>query len=132
MNNDRNDRTEKLIREKIKDLQSAPPWRQNCKNPEHSKLFPANPLCGDCFADQIHAAYKEAGWKSPEELASFLASIAEETLVKARVGYVKLAKDQTLPETDTIEGWRIDGFKKGYQDCQRIMCSNGWRKVEEK
>ncbi len=55
------------------------------------------PALREKIYDQILALIKEAGYKSPEELASFLSSIAEDTIKKAREGYVKMAADNVPP-----------------------------------
>ena len=90
------------------------------------------------FADQILALtdvhYKEKfkGYKSPEEVSLFLSSITEETLKKARIGYVQLDEDQTpltiypsQKETDYNQGF-TDGERKMAHD----MREEKWRKVK--
>jgi len=78
---------------------------------------------------------KEAGYKSLEEIASFLVSIAEDTLKKARVGYVKLADDQSLPVNPyhPLPGSKDfdERFAReiGYGESQQDMLEQGWKKV---
>ena len=86
-------------------------------------------------ADQILAFIKEAGYKSPEEITSFLSSIAEDTLKKARAGYVKLADDQSLPPVPekhkNYPGYMSpcnDAWQDGYKWLRKQLVS--WRKVE--
>lgn len=62
---------EQELREKIKDLEHKPPRKGDCLNRPYEKdglhydPFVANPICSDCFADQILALVKEAGWVKP-------------------------------------------------------------------
>ena len=90
----------------------------------------------DICADQILSLIREAGYKSPKEFASFLASIAEETLKKAREGYVKLANDQSLPVNPYVvlnfsgEGLAEFAGNCGYTEGQEDMLKANFRKVE--
>ncbi len=76
---------------------------------------------------------KEAGYKSPEECKNcadgFISTCENDDLRAAWAkanGYVKLAKDQSLP-------YRMytDGSPKAYKQSQQDMLKAGWRKVEE-
>jgi hypothetical protein len=62
-------------------------------------------------ASQILALIKEVGWKSPEEIAEIIKKSAyalsdkhTREVAEARVGYVKLAADQSLPELPIPDG----------------------------
>ena len=79
----------------------------------------------DGVIEDLSVSLKKAGWKSPEEIASFLASIAEDTIKKARLGYVKLADDQTLPESRPSIVSSFGSYHAGQQD----MLKQGWRRV---
>ena len=94
---------------------------------------------------KILSLFKEAGYKSPEEVKDLLdkkdiyfEEFRKETnkefqtlLTKAREGYVKLATDQTLPEIpefayDKLEERRL--LKRGAINYSKLLA--GWRKVE--
>ena len=83
-------------------------------------------------ADQILAFIKEAGYKSPEEITSFLSSIAEDTLKKARAGYIQLADDKEMPYFTHHTTEEIERLTKGevYGLAQVDMLKQGWRKVK--
>ena len=48
------------------------------------------------LTDEILAKLKDMGWKAPEEVTMFLSLIAEDTLKKARVGYVKWDREKVV------------------------------------
>ena len=103
------------------------------------------------MADEVLALIKEAGYKSPEEVAFFTADVA-----KAE-GYVKLAEDQNLPQCpyDSLifpttvkeagefltqkgltdrEKTAVSGAiaRLGWENCQKAMVDEDcWRKVEQ-
>ncbi len=81
---------------------------------------------GKADAEEVVEWVKEAGYKSPEEIVKFLASIAEDTLKKAREGYVKLAENQNLPRNPNLG---IPAFFKEYKEAQEDLIKAGWRKV---
>ncbi len=63
----------------------------------------------DCVWDMIRAVakaqiakLKDMGWKAPEEVTMFLSLIAEDTLKKARVGYVEWDREKVAIELKAI------------------------------
>ena len=56
------------LREQIKELEQVPPRKANCpyhpyeREGLHYDPFVANPICSDCFADQILSLIKQVGY----------------------------------------------------------------------
>lgn len=50
-------------------------------------------------ASKIFDFFKEAGWKSPEEIEAISAISFRDGVITGRKGYAQLADDQSLPET---------------------------------
>ncbi len=82
---------------------------------------------------------KEAGYKLPEEIREIIKQSAfalsdkhKREVEEARLGYVKLAKDRSLPKrTRASRDYELDRYVGiGHKTAQQDMLKSGWRKVE--
>lgn len=81
----------------------------------------------------LHGLAKEAGYKSPEEIHEIIINLTvewEATRKEMYKNYVKLAKDQSLPETIFLYYPR-DLFEAAKLRTQQLL-KLGWQKVEVK
>ena len=81
-----------------------------------------------CFysAGNILALFKEAGYKSTEEVADILQRLVE---ALKEAGYVQLAEDQSLPTNPVLRNTSYE-WRTGYYRAQQDMLETGWRKVK--
>ncbi len=50
----------------------------------------------------MYFKYYEKGWKTPEEVKSFVDNYLQEQLSKARKGYMQFAVKQMIKQADTV------------------------------